>query len=201
MPAPSSRRKSAARPATPNRHQIRHQKSHTKIVAKASRMMRERGLLGASVNEVMGAAGLTRGGFYAHFGDKSDMIAEAIAKAFEEAQENLFGSISEEGADWVAHAAARYLSRKHVDKPSSGCVATTIGAEVARSEATVKKAFQRGVEAMLAGIQEKSGGTRDEAVAFLSTCIGAVMLARAVHDDDLVEEIRLAAKRELGRRR
>lgn len=164
-------------------------------------MMRERGLSGASVNEVMGAAGLTRGGFYAHFADKDEMLAEAVEKAFEEAQENLLGSIPEEGEAWVAHAAGRYLSRKHVEQPASGCVVTTVGAEVARSERVVKKAFQTGVEAMLAGIQAKSGGTRDEAITFLAACIGAVTLARAVQDDALVEELRQAVKRELTRRR
>lgn len=164
-------------------------------------MMRERGLGGASVNEVMGAAGLTRGGFYAHFPDKAEMIAEALATAFAEAQENLLGSLPEEGDAWAERAAARYLSRKHIDKPGSGCVATTVGAEVARAEPVVKKAFQRGVEAMVAGIQKKLGGTREEAITFLATCVGAVTLGRAVHDDGFVEEIRSATKAALSKRR
>ena len=164
-------------------------------------MMRERGLVGASVNEVMAAAGLTRGGFYAHFPDKAEMIAEALELAFADARLALFGSIPEDGDAWAEHAAGRYLSQKHLDSPGTGCVVTTLGAEVARSEPVVKKAFERGVETMLDGIKSKLGGTRDDAIAFLATCIGAVTLGRAVHDKAFVEEIREATKKALRTRR
>lgn len=164
-------------------------------------MMRERGLGGASVNEVMGAAGLTRGGFYAHFSDKAEMIAEALGAAFAEAEENLIGSIPEGGGAWAEHAAARYLSRKHIDAPGSGCVVTSVGADVARAEPVVKRAFQRGIESMVKAIQKKLGGRREDAIAFLAICIGAVTMGRAVYDDAFVDEIRLAAKAALKKRR
>jgi TetR/AcrR family transcriptional regulator, transcriptional repressor for nem operon len=164
-------------------------------------MMRERGLVGASVNEVMAAAGLTRGGFYAHFPDKAEMIAEALGLAFDDARSALLGSIPEEGEAWAEHAAGRYLSQKHLDSPGTGCVVTSLGPEVARSEPVVKKAFQRGVESMLDGIKTKLGGTREDAIMFLATCIGAVTLGRAVHDRALSDEIREAAKKALRKGR
>jgi len=187
--------------AKPVRHQERRERSHARILSKAAKMMRERGLGGASVNEVMAAAGLTRGGFYAHFPDKAEMIAEALGLAFDDARAALLGSLPEEGDAWAEHAAGRYLSQKHLDSPGTGCVITSLGPDVARSEPVVKRAFQRGVESMVDGIKEKLGGTREDAIVFLATCIGAVTLGRAVHDRALSAEIREAVKQALKKTR
>jgi TetR/AcrR family transcriptional repressor of nem operon len=166
-------------------------------------MMRERGLAGASVNDVMGAAGLTRGGFYAHFPDKDQMVAEALDCAFAEAMQQLVSSIPEDGEAWLERALGRYLSERHVDSPGTGCAVPSLGADVARSAPAVKRAFQRGVASMLEGIEKKlaTGEGRQEAIAHLSTWVGALTLARAVHDRAMSREILDAAKRATRGRR
>lgn len=160
-------------------------------------MMRERGLAGASVNDVMGAAGLTRGGFYAHFPDKDEMVAEALDRAFEEAMRQLVTSIPEEGTAWLERAIGRYLSERHVDSPGTGCAVPSLGADVARSSPTVRRAFQRGVASMLDAMTKKlaTGEARQESISLLSTWVGALTLARAVHDRALAREILEVGKR------
>src|SRR5262249_34851834 len=59
-------------------------KSHGRIVASASRLLRERGLAGASVDDVMKAAGMTHGGFYKHFDNKEALVEAAMDAAFAE---------------------------------------------------------------------------------------------------------------------
>jgi TetR/AcrR family transcriptional regulator, transcriptional repressor for nem operon len=193
MPATQARAKAnESRP-----HQARRIRSHAKILGKAARMMRERGLAGASVNDVMGAAGLTRGGFYAHFPDKDEMVVEALDRAFAEAMQQLITSIPEEGDGWLERALGRYLSERHVDSPGTGCAVPALGADVARSAPTVKRAFQRGVSSMLQAIEKKlaTADGRDAAITLLSTWVGALTLARAVQDRALSREILDVAKR------
>ncbi len=166
-------------------------------------MMRERGLAGASVNDVMGAAGLTRGGFYAHFPDKSEMLAEALDRAFAQAKEALVTSLDETGLAWIERAVGRYLSESHLDSPGTGCAAPALGADVARSEPVLRKAFQRGIDEMLKGIQEKLGpdASRAEAITLLSTFVGAMTLARAMHDRKAAREILTSTKETIRKRR
>lgn len=166
-------------------------------------MMRERGLAGASVNDVMGAAGLTRGGFYAHFPDKDEMVAEALGRAFEEAMAQLVTSIPEDGEAWLERAIGRYLSERHLDSPGTGCAVPALGADVARSAPTVKRAFQRGVASMVAAMEKKlaSDEGRERSIALLSTWVGALTLARAVHDRAMAREVLEVAKRATQKRR
>ncbi len=180
----------------PTRRGAKRAASHDRIVAQAARLVRERGVEAATVNDVMDAAGLTRGGFYAHFEDKDAMVAEALDSAFAYGLENLVTSLEEEGDAWRARAAKRYLSQAHVERPGGGCAIPSVGADVSRSEKVVRRAFSRGVGSILDGITEKLGGPdgRAEAIAFLSTCVGAMILARATDDPKLTAEILAAAR-------
>jgi TetR/AcrR family transcriptional repressor of nem operon len=166
-------------------------------VKQAARLVRERGVPGASVNDVMGAAGLTRGGFYAHFTDKTAMVIEALAATFAEARTNLVETIPEEGEAWASRAADKYLTEAHLDAPGRGCVIVAAAADVARSEPALRKAFQQEVEGLVALFDQKlsDGCSREEAVAFLATCVGTMVMARAVHDRSVAREILAAGRR------
>src|ERR1700761_7367242 len=98
--------------------QAEKEKSHARIVAGASRLLRERGLNGASVDEVMKAAGLTHGGFYKHFDSKGALIEAAIGAALDGFAEPLERGEPERA---VAAYRALYLSEGHKNHPGIGC--------------------------------------------------------------------------------
>ena len=170
--------------STTNGHRERYLRSHEGIVRMAARLIRERGIAGASVDDVMQAAGLTRGGFYAHFRDKTAMVSEALGYAFAEARRNLL-EIDATGDAWLRRASERYLSDAHLAEPGRGCAVPTLGADIARGPAELREAFTREVESVIDGVAEKLGGGaagRKRAIAFMATSVGAVLLARAVSD-------------------
>src|SRR5262249_41242681 len=106
------------------------EKSHGRIVASASRLLRERGLAGASVGDVMKAAGMTHGGFYKHFDSKQALVEAAMGAAFAE-----FTDALERGDPQQAVAAyrARYLSDGHKNHPGLACPVAAVGQEIGRA--------------------------------------------------------------------
>lgn len=154
--------------------------TRARIVAAASRLFRRDGYQQTGVDALMGAAGLTRGGFYAHFADKSALLVEAIDHAFDESVENLLGRGLEdrEGADWLRAACDRYLTPKHRRHPESGCAVPALGSEVARAPRSVRKAFDARQRQMVDLIADRLGGDREMATALLASWVGALVMAR-----------------------
>jgi TetR/AcrR family transcriptional repressor of nem operon len=156
------------------------QKSHERIVANASRLLRERGLDGASVGEVMKAAGMTHGGFYKHFDSKEALVEAAIDAAFAE-----FTDALERGEPNEAVAAyrARYLSEGHRTHPGIGCPVAAVGQDIGRAPDNLKAAFGAGVRRTVAALARVMKGSTPakEAAAFreLSMLVGAMVIARA----------------------
>lgn len=174
-------------------------RTRERIVRAASKLFRRRGYEQSGVDEVMAAADLTRGGFYAHFEGKSDLFAEALERAFDESEHNLFeGRLAGlEGDAWHAAAAARYLATKHRDQPEAGCPIPALGAEVTRGPRALRGRFGARVARVVDRIAERLGGgpgARRRAIVLLSTWAGAVLLARAVGDRALADEILDAAR-------
>jgi TetR/AcrR family transcriptional repressor of nem operon len=156
---------------------------HERIVKEASRLFRERGFENVSVAEVMRAAGLTHGAFYAHFGSKEELQTAAVAYGQEVSLGRLRRSTGKKGKG--PYAADRYLSRWHRDNPGDGCTMAALAEEVARSTPELKAAFQQGLEEILSA----SGGDRKEAIFRTAAMVGGVVLARAVQDRGLSDEI------------
>jgi TetR/AcrR family transcriptional repressor of nem operon len=169
-------------------------KTHARIVKTASRLFRRDGYASTGVDRLMDAAGLTRGGFYAHFRDKAALLAEALDRAFTESRRALLdGELAELGGQsWLERATDTYLSSFHRKNPAMGCAIPALGAEVARAPARVRKAFAANIEMMISQFAQRLGGdpeSRRRAIALLSTWTGAMVLARAVGDDALADEI------------
>ncbi len=156
---------------------------HERIVKEASRLFRERGFENVTVGEVMKAAGLTHGAFYAHFGSKQALQEAAVAYG----QSVSAGRARSHGATKKGRRtyADRYLSPRHRDNPGDGCTMAALAPEVARSTPELKAAFERGFEEILSA----SGGNRKEAIFQTAALVGAVALARAVQNPQLSEEI------------
>jgi TetR/AcrR family transcriptional repressor of nem operon len=156
------------------------EKSHARIVESAAQLLRERGLEGASVGEVMKAAGMTHGGFYKHFDSKEALVAAAIDAAFAE-----FTNALERGEPDEAVAAyrARYLSDGHKNHPGIGCPVAAVGEEIGRAPDGLKAAFGKGVRRIVAALARvmKGSAQAKEAAAFreFSMLVGAMVIARA----------------------
>jgi TetR/AcrR family transcriptional repressor of nem operon len=164
---------------------------HERIVKEASRLFRERGFQNVSVGEVMKAAGLTHGAFYAHFSSKEELQAAAVAYGQKVSLERLRRS---NGKKSNGSFADLYLSRWHRDNPGDGCTMAALAQEVARSTPELKAAFEQGLENILSA---KRGG-RKEAIFWVAALIGGVVLARAVRDPRLSDEILNGVRQKVG---
>jgi TetR/AcrR family transcriptional regulator, transcriptional repressor for nem operon len=164
---------------------------HERIVKEASRLFRERGFENVSVGEVMKAAGLTHGAFYAHFGSKEELEAAAVAYGQKVSLERVEHSNRKKSTESYVE---RYLSAWHRDHPGDGCTMAALAQEVARSTPELKTAFERGLEDILSA----KGGDRKDAIFQAAAMIGGVVLARAVQDPQLSEEILKSVREKLG---
>ena len=157
------------------------------VIEGASELFRERGLDGVNVGELMGAAGLTHGGFYRHFGSKQELAALAAADALAK-QTALLQDVSE--PEFIEY----YLSAEHRDDLAHGCTMGALGAEIARSDGPVREAF---VDAYRDFVDEFARGDREQALVKLATMVGALIIARATAGDPLSDEVLAAARRAL----
>ena len=165
---------------------------HDRIVKEASRLFRERGFESVTVGEVMKAAGLTHGAFYAHFGSKQELQEAAVAhgQALSAGRARSYGA-TKKGRKAYAD---RYLSTRHRDNPGDGCTMAALAEEVARSAPELKAAFERGFEEILSA----AGDDRKQAIFQAAALLGGVVLARAVQEPQLSEEILKSVRQKLG---
>ncbi len=161
--------------------------SRARILRVASRSIRARGIDGTAIPSLMHEAGLTHGSFYAHFQSKDALVSEACAHAFGRSaavQEDTAASARRGGA--LAAIVRRYLTTAHRDQPETGCPAPALMTEVARQPASVRRAYTRGIEDLLARFERLSPrGARRAAPALLAGIAGALALSRAVDDPAL----------------
>ena len=167
-------------------------KKHDRILKEAARLFRERGFDGAGVAEIMNAAGLTHGAFYAHFASKEALEAEAVERGFAQLDNRMF-ALTANARDPRRAFLANYLSAAHRDHPGSGCVIAALGPEIARDSAA-RKPFTQRVKHVIDGMAarfrwKRRGAGRRNAIHLLSAAVGALTLARAVDDPRLSEEI------------
>ena len=166
--------------------------SRKRITQEAARLMRENGIAGTSVADVMTAAGMTTGGFYKHFESKDHLAAEAVRAAFESVLAPLQQAAEKKGPAPARAAYLRnYLSDAHLRNPGKGCPVAAMGADGGRAADVLGNAFKEGVEQTLAFLGGAAVAPSDRAALIrqMSTLVGAVVLARAVGDGHLRKEI------------
>jgi len=173
---------------------------HEEIVAAAARMLRERGVEGTSVADLMQAAGLTHGGFYRHFKTKEALVAEASEAAFDGMIESIETNFERLGpTDGLKRFISRYLSSVHVKEPGAGCAVAAFGADAARAGAAVRKTFAERIRKQIEKLATAFDGSATErqakAASTFATLVGAVVIARAVGESKLAGEV-LSACRE-----
>jgi TetR/AcrR family transcriptional regulator, transcriptional repressor for nem operon len=173
------------------------EKNHAAIVEIAAQKIRESGTEGPGVAEIMKAAGLTHGGFYKHFDSRDDLVAEAVEEAVAQSRDG-FVAVTEGADDPLASFVDWYLSPGHRDDPGAGCAVVALGADAARADERVRATYTGQVERYIAQMEGLLGGEGEEvrrrAIAAVSEMVGALLIARAVGDEDLSEEILAAAR-------
>jgi TetR/AcrR family transcriptional repressor of nem operon len=172
---------------------------HKKIVDSARRLFNQNGFENVSVDSIMANAGLTRGGFYSYFDSKSDLYAEVMRCFFTDPdwEHRWEGVQFDPKADAGPQIVRAYLSRSHFDDVENSCPLVALPNDVARSDETVKVAFETVFKAMVAllGRDVKKGSQSREkaAMAIAALCIGGMVVARSMNDRALGDRIREAA--------
>ena len=175
------------------------QRVRAEIVKCARRLFNRRGFTAVSIDEIMAAAGLTRGGFYNHFRTKEDLYAETLTAYSAERQAEAPKEPASCGPDMARQIFELYVSRQHLEDLDTHCPLIALPSDVARAGPTVRAAYQQVLEAMAAMFEaslEPKGGvsTRQQGLALAATCVGAMVLARTIDDADFAEEICDAAR-------
>ncbi len=177
----------------------RKEETHRRVVDAAARSIRATGYDGTGVSDIMKSVGLTHGGFYAHFGSREAMLAEAADRA---------GAHGIAALERVAAAAPpqeslqalirAYLSKAHADGVAIGCPVVALGSEMPRQAPEVRRAATRRIKEFIDLVARQSPdwglpGAHERAMVTVSTMVGALLLARAVDDPKLAEDVREAA--------
>ena len=169
--------------------------THARIVKKASVRLREKGAHGVGVADLMKEAGLTHGGFYAHFDSREALVIEAFADAMDRSTERWRKLAEQTPPDKrLATIVATYLTPLHRDDPGHGCAVPTLGAEIARESPKTRKAFAAKLEQMIDMLAAQIPGlprkaARKRAMAVIATMMGTLVLARVAGTGDFSDEI------------
>jgi TetR/AcrR family transcriptional repressor of nem operon len=178
------------------------EQTRERILRAAARAIRKHGYAGVGVAEVMKDAGLTHGGFYAHFESRDALLAAAAEQAGLESAENLARALAraKPGAELVS-LVDTYLADNHVAAPEHGlgCAIAAAGSEVPRQCPEVRRAVSRRIKDLIGTIERQLPGwgkpaAHDKAMAVVATMVGALMLARAVDDAQLSKALRKSAR-------
>jgi TetR/AcrR family transcriptional regulator, transcriptional repressor for nem operon len=179
------------------------ERTHQSILESASRLVRERGILGARVADVMEGARLTVGGFYAHFGSKKELIDEALRQTSARLRDMLFAGLDEKpAADRAIVILKRYLSPAHRDLHTEGCALPAVVGEVATQAPEHREVLGELVDPLadeLAAYLPAGAPLprRQLGLALVALMYGGLALARALRGTELSDEM-LKACRALG---
>jgi TetR/AcrR family transcriptional regulator, transcriptional repressor for nem operon len=185
----------AGKRAAPSRKEA----SHARIIEAAARAIRRSGYGGSGVADIMKDAGLTHGGFYAHFDSREAMLAEAADRAGAESVATLTRVAAAAPPPKALHAMLQaYLSRAHVESAETGCPVVALGSEMPRQPPRVRRAATRRIKEMIDLVARQSPdwgqpGAHERALVTVATMVGALLLARAVDDPKLSDALREAA--------
>ena len=166
----------------------KREQTHQRILEVAARALRRDGFAGVGVADVMKGAGLTHGGFYAHFGSREALLVEALEHADAASTDSLdrrTAALRADGASPLAALVTAYLSEEHLAARESGlgCVVGALGSEMARQEAPLREVARSRIERLVRQVQaalEEEGRTdaAGQALALAGAMVGALQIAR-----------------------
>jgi TetR/AcrR family transcriptional regulator, transcriptional repressor for nem operon len=169
--------------------------THARIVKRAAVKLREKGAHGIGVADLMKEAGLTHGGFYAHFDSREALVIEAFSHAMDRSTEHWRkqseGVPSDKRLSTIVNS---YLTPLHRDNPGQGCAVPTLAAEISRESAKTRRAFAGRMERMIEMLAKQFHGmppkaARKQATAALATMMGSLVMARIAGSGELSDDI------------
>lgn len=168
----------------PNRKAL----THERILDTAARAIRRAGFQGVGVADIMKEAGLTHGGFYAHFPSRDALLAEALGHAGRQSAERIAkGNAQREarGASPFRALVEGYLSERHLSGPETGCAVAALASEMPRQSDGVRAAAAQRVRGLVALVEKSlpADSAAGSAAAIASQLVGALQLARALGDN------------------
>jgi TetR/AcrR family transcriptional regulator, transcriptional repressor for nem operon len=169
--------------------------THERIVETAARAIRRSGYNGTSVADIMKEAGLTHGGFYAHFASREAMLAEAADRAGAESvalSARVAATVQPEQA--LQAMLRAYLSKEHVENAEIGCPVAALGSEMPRQAPEVRRAATRRIKEMIDVVARQlpdwgRPAAHEHALVIIASSVGALLLARAVDDPKLSDAL------------
>jgi len=179
------------------------QQTRRRIVENASYGLRQNGVDGLSVADLMKLAGLTHGGFYAHFKSRDALVVEALALAMDRTVAHWLnlthGLSAEKGLDAVVES---YLSSRHRNNPARGCALPALASDIGRSGPEARRTFAGRLEQMIDIIarlvpKRSSADARQAAAGAIAILVGSIVLARAAGDKRLSDALLEAGRRAL----
>jgi TetR/AcrR family transcriptional repressor of nem operon len=169
---------------TPNSQK---EETHERIVDAAARALRRDGYEGVGVAEVMKEAGLTHGGFYAHFDSREALLVAALERASEESYQ-IVARVAEQRAGKGVSAfralVETYLGDEHLGSLEIGCPVAALGSEMARQSQILRDASAVRVQRLIAAVRALlPNATLTAARVVASTLVGSLQLGRALGDN------------------
>jgi len=168
----------------PSRKQI----THDRIVETAARAIRRGGFQGVGVAEIMKEAGLTHGGFYAHFASRDALLCEALERAGRDSAERVAKATTarqSRGATALRALVESYLSDSHLSSTELGCPVAALVSDMPRQSREVAVVAAQRVRGLVLAVQRTLApdASADSATAIASQLVGALQLARALGDN------------------
>jgi TetR/AcrR family transcriptional repressor of nem operon len=170
-----------------------------KILASAARLFNRSGFVEVTIGEIMTGAGLTHGGFYRHLNSKDELYCEVIAQFLcrpPEPWQRKPAQRCAPGQPFAFYVVDAYLSREHLDDVEGSCPLIGLPSDAARSGKGVKSAYRQVAESMIRLFESNLSGpdAHEQALVFVSLCVGGMVLARGIDNDTLGSELRDAAQ-------
>jgi TetR/AcrR family transcriptional regulator, transcriptional repressor for nem operon len=161
--------------------------SRAKIVAAAAHRIRESGLTGFSIADVMKDADLTHGGFYVHFKSRDELVAAALDQALRESK-LVYESDLEPSLKQIV---TQYLSRAHRDAPSDGCAVVAVASEISRTDGEARSVMDAHLKKYFQKISAALGGDDEHDLTIPIVCMlnGALTLSRLLEDKTLSDKV------------
>lgn len=186
---------------TPN---SRKEDTHEHILDVAARALRREGYAGVRVADVMKEAGLTHGGFYAHFPSRDALLVEALARAGRDSATAVARAAEARrgrGASPFKSLIETYLADRHLASTETGCPVAALGSDMPRQSLAVRQASALRVERLIEAVRDTlPGASRADASVITGTMVGTLQLARALGDTDDGRAMLAAAREALIRR-
>lgn len=187
------------RKTKPSAREAAKKVTHERIVSRAARAIRRNGYDGSGVADIMKDAGLTHGAFYVHFTSREAMLAEAAGKACAESAAAAADVVASTPPNMaLASMLGAYLSKEHLEHADIGCPLAALGSETSRQAPEVRRVMTRHIKEMIDLVARQcpdwgQPGAHERALVTISAMVGALLLARAVDEAGLSDDLRKAA--------